>query len=189
MKVTGSCLTLLALLFVACGEAGDPGVAGPAIAPSGIAAAQEEPEAAPSLTDVARYLAPPGTKGVERATQVIGPDGGSLRLRDFEVVVPAGAVAKDTKFEIKILPEQARDQHAWAQFSPHNTQFAVPVILRVPYSSTESAGGEAHVLWWNRGAWTSLETTITADGRLETVTDHFSTYATERKRGITVIGG
>lgn len=142
------------------------------------------------LDSVARYSTPPDVKGAERETVVIGPAGGSIRLRDFEVIVPAGAVSGDVKFEIMILPEQARQAHAWASFKPHNQQFAVPVTLRVPYQTTESAGAtDAHVLWRNKGTWEELPTTITTDGRLETQTDHFSVYATQRRRGITMVGG
>jgi hypothetical protein len=181
-------LVLAPFVLVSCA---DSGLAGPDTSPSRLseAAAQEASEEIPSLDAIARYVTPPAQNGAQKVKQTIGPAGGTIRLYDFEVVIPPGAVDRATSFEIKILPEQARGQHAWAQFKPHNQKFAVPVILRVPYSTTESAGADAHVLWWNIGSWMELQTTVTPDGRLETTTDHFSTYGTQRARGITVIGG
>ena len=194
VRTTRRLLLLLGLAgAAACADGGlSESPASPADDPLELAraAAAADGEEVPSLDEVARYASNPGVKGVERARATIGPDGGSLRLRDFEVIVPAGAVDRDTKFEIMILPEPARDAHAWARFKPHNQQFAVPVVLRVPFATTESAGSEdAHVLWWNHSLWEELPTTVTEDGRLETTTDHFSVYATQRMRGITMVGG
>ena len=191
--VRGARLFMLALVLcmLSCRDAG---VTAPEAGSAETIEAQHaaKPDPADEVGDldrVARYSTPPGVRGVERATAVIGAAGGSVRLRDFEVVVPAGAVSGDVTFEITILPEPARQAHAWASFKPHNQQFAVPITLRVPYQTTESAGAaDAHVLWRNKGMWEELPTTITTDGRLETQTDHFSVYATQR-RGITMVGG
>lgn len=143
----------------------------------------------PDLDSVARYTSERTSNGVEMASVRIGPEGGSIRLHDFEVVVPPGAVDREITFRIRILPEPAQKKHAWASFSPHNHQFNVPVTLRVPFQATESAGApDTHVLWWNTNTWIELPTTLTPDGRLETQTDHFSKYATQR-RGITMVGG
>ena len=143
----------------------------------------------PVLDSVARYTAGGPGNAAQLAAVWIGPEGGTIRLNDFEVVVPPGAVDRDMRFVIRILPEPARDAHAWASFSPHNHRFNVPVTLRVPFRATESAGStDAHVLWWNDTTWVELPTTQTEDGRLETQTDHFSMYATQR-RGITMVGG
>ena len=149
----------------------------------------EDDDSIPDLSAVARYTSASPANGAEIAAAWIGPEGGSVRLHDFEVVVPAGAVDRVTRFAIKIMPEPTRESHAWASFSPHNHAFNVPVTLRVPLQATESAGwADAHVIWWNQGTWEALPTTQTNDGRLETQTDHFSKYATQR-RGITMVGG
>lgn len=168
-------------------HAGGPG--GASSQSTATSAGFEDDDVIPDLDSVARYTSPRSSNGVERATVWIGPEGGSIRLHDFEVVVPAGAVDTEMRFEIKILPQPAHRAHAWASFSPHNHSFNVPVTLRVPYQATESAGApDTHVMWWNAGTWTELPTTLTPDGRLETQTDHFSKYATQR-RGITMVGG
>ena len=147
------------------------------------------PVAPVDLEAVARYL-PGAAPGAQATWKVIGPEGGSLRLGDFEVVVPAGAVTTSTRFQILALPETGPDQHAAAMFFPHGQRFAVPVTLRVPHASTEAAADAgAHVLWWDGGAWEETPTTVTPDGRLETTTDHFSVWGTQRRLGLTIIGG
>ena len=120
----------------------------------------------------------------------IGPEGGSLRLLDFEIVVPPGAVTKATRFSIRLPVNPGEADHAFAHFGPHNVTFHVPVTIRTPLRGTSAEGSMAHILWWDGTAWIPFPTTFTSDGRIETQTTHFSTYGTEETlRGITVAGG
>jgi hypothetical protein len=122
----------------------------------------------------------------------IGPEGGTLRLLDMEIVVPAGAVAIRTKFRIKLPADPKQLNRALAEFEPHGVTFLQPVTLRMPYRSTTADGTTPSVIWWNGASWIRYETTLLPDGRVETQTDHFSFFATEllgRIIGITPVGG
>lgn len=145
----------------------------------------------PDTAVVARFLpasAPGNGKGAQVAGAMIGPEGGSVRLGDFEIVVPPGAVSSRTRFAIRVPPEPALRKHAYAVFSPHNTEFAVPVLLRLPFANTDAEDG-AKALWWDpAAAWVELPTALLPDGRIETPVSHFSMYGTQRS-GITLAGG
>lgn len=53
----------------------------------------------------------------------IGPEGGTLRLLDIEVIVPPLAVTEPTRFRIR-LPRDPRKLHlALAEFRPHHVTF------------------------------------------------------------------
>jgi hypothetical protein len=125
------------------------------------------------------------------AMKSIGPAGGTIKIAGFEVIVPPGAVAKPTNFTIKLPADPSGSRYVWAEFGPHNQTFAFPVTLILPYRGTTSEGSESpvHVLWNNGGNWVPFETTVTADGRIQTKTNHFSEYGTEETaRGITLAG-
>ena len=69
---------------------------------------------------------------------------------------------------------------------------SVPVTIRLPLRGTTSEGATGvRVLWWNGTSWTPYETVVTADGRIETKTSHFSEYGTEDAgyKGIILVGG
>lgn len=143
------------------------------------------------LSVVARYGSTPPDLLMAFAQKFIGPEGGSLRLYDFEVVVPPNAVDKPTRFKITLPADPTAAKHVFAEFSPHNVRFAVPVKVIVPYAGTSAEGTEnPHVLWYDGSSWVQYATTLTADGkRLETLTNHFSEYGTEENnRGITLAG-
>lgn len=141
------------------------------------------------LSRVAELRRGGNTRGAERAREVIDERGGTVRLGDFQVIVPPGAVERATTFEITLLPPQAGRAHAAATFSPHNKQFKRPVILLLPHYNTDAwPDPDPDILWWNRGRWVEYPTWPTFDGRIMTFTDHFSLYATSR-RGITMVGG
>lgn len=141
------------------------------------------------VTSIARFNTQPNVL-VGMAWKWIGPAGGSLRLLDFEVVVPPGAVATDTRFTIRLPVDPKTVDHAFAEFGPHGTTFATPVIVRTPLHGTSAEGSTPRVLWWSGSEWVPFETAVTEDGRIETQTTHFSTYGTEEpERGITVAGG
>ena len=140
------------------------------------------------LCSVARYLpdAPRPGRAINGAT--IGPEGGSIRLGDFEIIVPAGAVSTPTYFSIKMPPPGKAADHAFAEFQPHNVTFAVPVTIRLPRATTESEAG-APITWWQQSTktWIDQQTVEVGDGRIEAAVDHFSYYAT--RRGVTIAGG
>jgi hypothetical protein len=120
--------------------------------------------------------------------QKIGPAGGSLRVGDFEIVVPAGAVDREIMFRIRRPVDPRAAERAYAEFSPHMT-FAKPVTIRLPRASTD-AEGAPEAVWWSGTSWVPLETRQTEDGRIETVVDHFSYYGTARRaKGLTTLGG
>lgn len=175
-------LLALAILLVSCGE----GPAAPGIEPQ-----YGSMSADPDVSAIARYRN--GAPAVRFAwTKAwIGPAGGSVRLLDFEIVVPPGAVTKSTLFEIRLPMDQTASERAMAEFRPHNVTFAVPVTIRLPLRGTTADGMTyPEVLWWNGGEWVPFRTTTTTDGRIETTTTHFSTYGTEDpSRGITPVGG
>jgi hypothetical protein len=143
----------------------------------------------PDMAGIARFLAgaPPGVgRGAQVAVAVIGPRGGSVRLGDYEIVVPPGAVTAPIRFSIRLPPDAAARRHAFAVFSPHGRTFHVPVLLRLPHANTDAVPGSPAV-WWSGNEWVELETEHLDDGRIETPVSHFSTYGSWR--GITLAGG
>lgn len=145
------------------------------------------------LTELARYSngLPPILFGY--ALRLIGPAGGTVSLVGFEVTVPPGAVSKPTLFTIKLPADPTRSEYVWAEFGPHGITFSLPVTIKLPYRGTTSEGSTSpvHVMWNNNGVWVPFETSVTADGRIQTKTTHFSEYGTEEtqpSRGITLAG-
>jgi hypothetical protein len=174
-------LFVFAAMLAGCGDAELP--AGPEPVPQANAA---------SGPDVSRLAVYSGgnTLTIGIGWKWIGPAGGSLRLADFEVIVPPGAVTTSTRISIRLDVAGQRKDHVMAEFGPHGQTFAVPVTLRLPYATTSAAGEESRILWWDEKQWVPFESVVTPDGRLETTTDHFSTYGTEgTQRGILVAGG
>lgn len=144
----------------------------------------------PFVSEIAQYLPGEVPRGPAVAWKWIGAEGGSLRLDDFEIVVPAGALDAPRRFEIRQMPIVAARRHAAVWFSPHGAQFKLPVTIRLPLDATTSAGDpETPILWWDRNEWVPLDTHPTQDGRIEAQTSHFSLYATSARRGFTTVGG
>lgn len=171
-----------AILSVSCAD-------GPITAPGDAQYAATNGEPDPSA--IARYTSGAPAVQFAWAKAWIGPSGGSVRLLDFEIVVPPGAVSKTTQFEIRLPMDRSGAERAMAEFRPHNVTFAAPVTIRLPLrGTTAEAMAAPEVLWWNGGEWIPFVTAATADGRIETTTTHFSTYGTEDPgRGITPVGG
>jgi hypothetical protein len=124
------------------------------------------------------------------ALKTIGPQGGTISLAGFEVVVPPGAVDKYTRFSIRLPIDPHNSQFVRAEFGPHQ-DFAVPVTIRLPLRGTTSEDTNARVMWWNGTDWEPFETTLTGDGRIEAKTSHFSEYGTEGPdyKGLILVGG
>jgi hypothetical protein len=128
-----------------------------------------------------------GNPGENYAVEMIGREGGTVRLGDFEIDVPRGAVDHPTPFSIKLTQSgNNKNAPAAAEFGPHNQLFNVPVTILLPWSNTDAAGVRVHVLWWDRQSWVPMPSLFTNDGRVGTRTIHFSMYAT---CGLTVAGG
>jgi hypothetical protein len=127
------------------------------------------------------------------ARKWIGPEGGRLDFHGFAIDVPAGAVSRTTQFSIRLPVTTDGSDHVIAEFGPHNTTFAEPLTIELPYRGTTIEGSaSATVVWWNEG-WVDMGGSVTADGeRLSTTTDHFSTYGTTddaRGPGVSTSGG
>jgi hypothetical protein len=141
------------------------------------------------LDQLARYRSGALQINIGLALKTIGPQGGRIALGGFEVMVPPGAVAKNTLFSIRLPIDPHASEFVRAQFGPHQ-DFAVPVIIRLPLRGTTAENTDARVLWWNGTDWEPYPTTPTSDGRIETVTSHFSEFGTEDpSKGIILIGG
>jgi hypothetical protein len=176
----GLALAMAGLLSAAC--AGQD-------APTGIEGPQYSSGSSPDLAHIAQYQEGAPQITIAWAMAWIGPAGGTLRLLDFEVIVPPGAVSTRTRFSIRLPVDPHARTHALAEFQPHNVTFAQPVTLRLPYEGTTAEDTDARVMWWSGAAWVPFATEV-VDGRLETTTTHFSTYGTEdTSRGITPLGG
>ena len=125
------------------------------------------------------------------ASETIGPNGGSVRLGDFEIVVPRGAVNRNTRFTIRMPADPTGADYAHAEFAA--TANFDRVIIRLPRANTDSDRG-ARVLWWDskQGKWVVQPTTQRSDGRIEAEVEHFSIYGTEWTgwfKGPTPMGG
>ncbi len=170
---------LLGLAVLGCGDH----------SPAEPAAARQFAFEADKLSELARYRSGPLQITIGLALKSIGPQGGSIALGGFEAIVPPGAVDKMTVFSIR-LPVDPRDsEFVRAQFGPHQ-EFAVPVTIRLPLRGTTAENTAAHVLWWDGLNWIPYPTTTTADGRIETQTEHFSEFGTEDpSKGIILVGG
>lgn len=146
---------------------------------------------AAKLDRLARYQTGPLQITIGLALKTIGPEGGTISLAGFEVIVPPGAVSKATRFSIRLPVDPNDSEFVRAQFGPHQ-EFAVPVTIRLPLKGTTSEDYTgARVLWWSGTDWIPFETTPTADGRIEAKTWHFSEYGTEDAgyKGLILVGG
>ena len=143
-----------------------------------------------ALAKVAKYKTGGPSSQARFASKTIDGSGGTLSLGGFSVLVPPGAVSTPTTFTIS-LPDGPRAGYALADFGPHGAQFAVPVVLTLPFKGTSAEGDvTTHVLWNSGIDWIVMPSWVTTDGRLQTVTNHFSEYGTEETgRGITTAGG
>jgi hypothetical protein len=181
VRVAGGILipAVAAVLAASCGETGTPLDAEPQFSSGG----------GPDVSYIARYNDGAPKITVAWAMAWIGPEGGSVRILDFEVIVPPGAVSSRTRFGIRLPVDPQQADRAMAEFTPHNVTFAQPVTLRLPHRGTTAESASARILWWSGSEWVPFATELN-DGRLETTTTHFSTYGTEDPgRGITPLGG
>ena len=129
--------------------------------------------------------------GAEVAHAWIGAEGGTLSLDGFEIIVPAGAVSKSTHFMIRRPPQNSLARlFVTMEAGPHGKEFAVPVTIRMPLSTTTAAWfDDPTLVWWHEGAWVPVPSTVLPDGRIEAQTTHFSRWGLSTQRGVTIAGG
>ena len=142
----------------------------------------------PDLRWIAKFKTKPAPPNPLNARKNIGPAGGSLRVGDFEIIVPPGAVDKQVNFHIKVPTDPRESMKAFAEFTPHMV-FRKPVTIRLPAAATE-VNGTPWAMWWSGFFWVPLHTEPTSDGRIEADVWHFSYYGTSWfAKGITTLGG
>jgi hypothetical protein len=129
-----------------------------------------------ALRALARFEQAPATP--ERALAMIGPEGGSLSLGAFEIVVPPGAVTHHTLFLIRRPMDRFTRQFVVAELRPHHVDFAVPVLVRFPLGQTTGENDpDAQVARWqgDDDGW-SLHPSMIIEGgaRMEAAVTHFS---------------
>lgn len=95
---------------------------------------------------------------------MIGSSGGVIRVPEtgFELVVPAGAVDRDTPFRVTALPGLALAY----EFAPHGVTFKVPLKFRQSMLTTSIGWGQSV-----RGGYFTDRTKIDASGRKATVAE------------------
>ncbi|HUP89393.1 MAG TPA: hypothetical protein VM100_08585 [Longimicrobiales bacterium] len=171
---------ILALVVTACGDISDA----PELRPQRFVARLGE------TPPIAKYRSGAPQLIIAFAIAQIGPAGGKFSFAGFDVSVPAGAVSKRTTFSIRLPIDPSLSQYVYAEFGPHGVKFDQPITLTLPYKGTTTEGEPSHVVWYDGQKWVELPSLITADGRIQTQTNHFSEYGTEElapAKGITQI--
>ena len=105
-------------------------------------------------------------------TQTVGPAGATVTDPDGgEVIIPAGALAKNTDITIKTYPNQndlnsalgLTPFHGGVDFGPDGTSFSVPVTIRIPVSLKLEPGDKRSLYLYNRSTSRWEETACTAE--------------------------
>ena len=182
---TRSWARLLALpsLLVALAAAGcDAGPAGTVSAPE----AGSKTVVTTGPGPYVQLLADDGSSGVSAG--VIGAEGGTLRIGDHELAVPAGTVDRPTVFSIVLTdPQYAKVYLTAIQitstgqiFNVGTAGFAKPVRLSLSYGRvTETVDPSKLLVLWTRsdGSLVPMPTTVDTAGRRVTgELTHFSGY-------------
>jgi hypothetical protein len=175
----------LLVLASACNEA--PTAVAPQIAPE--ASLHSTSNGGPDLSVLATFDRRPSIT-IAWARKWIGPEGGRLDFQGFAIEVPAGAVDRVTQFSIRLPVDPKASERVVAEFGPHGATFLTPLFIEFPFAGTSLEGSDdATVVWWNDG-WVDMGAQLIGGGtRLRTSTDHFSTYGTTQRGGVTVSGG
>lgn len=71
-----------------------------------------------------------------KSSALIGPAGGTLRIGQYTLTVPAGALAQS----VQITGEELADTVNSVRFSPEGLQFAKPASLSMPYANCSLLG-------------------------------------------------
>ncbi len=125
----------------------------------------------------------------EKASMVIGKDGGSFTSSDgkLRLVFPEGALPKKTTISIQPVTNEAPNGNSKAyQMEPSGIIFKKPVQLVFYYNDNETEGNSPSLLGMamqdEKGNWSSLNKAVT-DTVLKTITadiHHFSSYTNYR---------
>lgn len=182
LRTPAALLTLCALLLTSCEPARVTAPRSAAPAPAGAEARSSE---AGSYTLVEGTL----PLGVDlRVSEVIGLEGGTLRLAGHTLAVPAGAVSAPTLFSMAQLPGglvevemlALRSTLAGTLLDVGEQGFAVPVTLTLTYAWADDVPDPARLLIvWRKPDGTLEPLPSRVDPETRTVTaelEHFSRY-------------
>ena len=162
----------LAFLSAACGD------------PTGIGSEPDVPslrvESAASSTGGATLLACPVSKS-RSATEVIGAEGGTLKLSGHTVNIPAGAVSQPTAFTISVPASDNLLVDVSAADAEHY-RFAKPVEMTISYKRCAQQGLASFSAWYiERSTGAMIERMGGTDDKrhrsVTFLTDHLSGYA------------
>lgn len=129
----------------------------------------------------------PGTGGAGgSATELIGPEGGVVTgEQGITVTIPAGALASETTITATVveasgLPARPSGMTVAGPFvalTPHGTQFAIPVEVALPYTSTSSSLSVLRIDDENDTTWEQLTGASFEDGTATVDLSSFSVLA------------
>jgi len=112
----------------------------------------------------------------DKATQWVGPNGGTIRFGSSSLSIPRGAL----KSYVQITAEQVSDDVNSVRFSPEGLRFGKPATLTMGYSNCESVKAPKKIAYTDEEL-NVLEVLQSKDSaRDETVSaplNHFSRYA------------
>lgn len=114
----------------------------------------------------------------DEGSKYIGPNGGTLKVGEYTLVVPSGALDRT----VRITMQQVRDTVNSVRFGPEGLQFQKSAKLTMTYDNCRSIpGNRDHKVVYVDERLRVLETPASRDNaRNEEVTadiDHFSRYA------------
>ena len=112
-------------------------------------------------------------------TQAItAADGGTLTTPSGSAVltVPPGALTGDTDLTLLVEAASGDAQTNIFDFGPSGTTFGNPVSLSIAYAGTPPEGKTAVLAVWENDAWSEIEGSVVADGKVSGAVDHFSRF-------------
>ena len=114
----------------------------------------------------------------EDGSQWIGPKGGTLKVGEYTLVVPAGALDR----QVKITMQQVRDTVNSVRFGPEGLKFARSARLTMYYyNCRQLPGGREHKIAYVDESLRVLESPKSRDdekrSEVSADIDHFSRYA------------
>lgn len=127
-----------------------------------------------------------GGTGGSRNTGLIGPEGGVVSAEQgITVTIPAGALDSETTIAATVveaggLPARPSGTTAAGPFvalTPHGTQFAMPVQVTLPYTSSRSSLTVLRIDDENDTTWEVLTGASFDDGTATVALSHFSILA------------